>query len=178
MSAKRGRVGSICTRARTASGRPDSCVNTVGSPPNLHTASKRPCSASSTLGVMTTDSRVEDQSLYACIGGAPAVAAAVEGLYDRILVDPELAPYFAGVGVEQLKTHQRAFIAAALGGPERHVGRSMVDAHRHLQITDTAFARVVDHLAATLSELGLSDATITAIAAALAPLKPDIVSAT
>jgi hemoglobin len=127
---------------------------------------------------MTTDSLLEPQSLYARIGGGPAVAAAVDGLYDRILGDPDLAPWFAGVGIEQLEAHQRAFITAALGGPERYVGHSLVDAHRELQVTDTAFAKVVAHLTETLDELGVADETISAVTGALAPLMPQIVSAT
>jgi hemoglobin len=121
---------------------------------------------------MTTDSLVDDHSLYARIGGRPAVTAAVDGLYDRILDDPDLAPYFAGVGIDQLEAHQRAFITTALGGPERYAGHPLGDAHRHLRITDTAFAKVVGHLTAVLQALGVDDETITAIIAALAPLQP------
>jgi hemoglobin len=127
---------------------------------------------------MTADSLVHDQSLYARIGGAPAVAATIDGLYDRILQDPDLAPYFAGVGIEQLKAHQRAFIAAALGGPERYIGRSLAEAHRDLLITDTVFAEVVGHLTDTLIELGVAAETISAVTGALAPLRPQIVAAT
>jgi hemoglobin len=133
--------------------------------------------ASSTLGVMTT-SLLDDQSLYARIGGEPAVAAAVDGLYERILDDPDLASYFGGVGIEQLKAHQRTFVTMALGGPERYAGRRLDDAHRHLEITDTAFAKVVGHLTETLSALGVDSEAISAIAGALAPLAPQIVSST
>jgi hemoglobin len=39
------------------------------------------------------------------------------------LDDPELKPYFAGVDMVKLKSHRRAFIAAAIGGPEIYSGR-------------------------------------------------------
>jgi hemoglobin len=126
---------------------------------------------------MTSESIIEDRSLYALVGGGPAVTAAVDGLYERILDDPELAPYFAGVGIDQLKAHQRAFITTALGGPERYAGHPLVEAHHHLQITDAAFTNVVGHLSEVLSTLGVRDETIDAIAGALAPLKTQIVSA-
>jgi hemoglobin len=125
---------------------------------------------------MRTDSLLDDQSLYARIGGRFAVAAAVDGLYERILDDPDLAPYFADVGIEQLKAHQRTFITSALGGPERYAGRPLDDAHRHLQITETAFTKVVGHLTETLTALGVADEAIAAIVGALAPLEPQIVS--
>jgi hemoglobin len=157
--------------------RPGFGATEPGSPPGLHAASKRRERGMSILGVMTTDSRLDDQSLYARIGGRPAVTAAVDGVYVRILGDPELAPYFAGVGIEELKAHQRAFITTALGGPERYAGHPLVDAHRHLRITDTAFARVVGHLTEVLQALGVADEMIAAVISALAPLQPQIVSA-
>jgi hemoglobin len=127
---------------------------------------------------MTTDFPLEHQSLYVRIGGAPAVAAAVDGLYDRMLHDPDLAPYFDGVGIEQLKAHQRAFVAAALGGPERYGGRSLGHAHRGLHIDDATFGKVVGHLTDTLNELGVAADTTEDVITALAPLQPQIVSAT
>jgi hemoglobin len=116
-------------------------------------------------------------SIYEQIGGAGAVAAAVDDFYVRVLGDASLAPYFENVDVARLKGHQRAFIAMALGGPESYDGRSMGDAHRGLSITSDAFAAVVDHLVATLKGLGVDDDTIAAIGAKLTPLEPEIVGA-
>jgi hemoglobin len=116
-------------------------------------------------------------SVYDEIGGADSVAAAVQLFYEKVLADPSLAAYFEGTDLSRLKRHQRAFIAAALGGSELYAGRSMADAHAGLAITSDAFDQVVSHLAQTLSELGVQPETIGAIASKLAPLKPDIVSA-
>ncbi|MBO0727646.1 MAG: group 1 truncated hemoglobin [Acidimicrobiaceae bacterium] len=102
--------------------------------------------------------------------------AAVELFYDKVTMDPSLAGYFEGVDLASLKGHQRAFIAAALGGPETYEGRDMGPAHSHLGITDSHFDTVVGHLATTLSELGVNEATIEEIAISLAPLRTDIVS--
>lgn len=116
-------------------------------------------------------------TIYDEIGGADAVAAVVEDFYGRVLADERLAAWFDGVDVRRLKAHQRAFIAAAFGGPDAYTGRSMADAHAGLDITPEAFARVVDHLVDTLIALGVPDETIGTIGAALFPLEAQIVAA-
>ena len=116
-------------------------------------------------------------SIFDSIGGAPAVQAAVDGFYARVLADPALGPVFAGVDVDRLKGHQRAFMAAALGGPQLYAGRDMASAHAGLGITGAQFDAVVGHLVATLTALGVPDVTIGEIGAALLPLRADIVSA-
>jgi hemoglobin len=116
-------------------------------------------------------------SIYDGIGGAPAVQAAVDDFYARVTADPELAPFFTDVDLRKLKAHQRAFIAAAVGGPEIYRGRDMQAAHAGLGITDANFDAVVGHLVATLTGLGVPAETIGQIGETLAPLRSDIVTA-
>lgn len=117
-------------------------------------------------------------SIYSEIGGSSAVQGAVELFYGRVLADPSLSPYFDGVDLRRLSTHQRAFLAAALGGPDLYAGRDLTRAHTHLSIDDAAFDRVVEHLAGTLVELGVPDETIRAIAERIEPLRAQIVTRT
>jgi hemoglobin len=116
-------------------------------------------------------------SIYDSIGGAGAVQAAVEDFYIRLMADPQLAPFFAGTDLTRLKAHQRAFIAAAIGGPEIFDGRDMASAHAGLGIASAHFDAVVEHLADTLTGLGVPEETIAQISGALAPLRADIVTA-
>jgi hemoglobin len=116
-------------------------------------------------------------SIFDSIGGAPAVRAAVDELYVRLRADPALAGYFVDVDMARLKSHQRSFIAAAVGGPEIYGGRDMAAAHQGLGITDADFDAVVAHLVDTLAGLGVPTATIEAIGAKLLPLRADIVTA-
>lgn len=115
-------------------------------------------------------------SIFEQIGGKPAVSAAVDGLYQRLLAFPVLAPYFAGTDMERLKRHMRAFMAVALGGADLYAGRDMHTARAGLGVTDDAFDRVVVHLVATLASLGVPGETIGAIGAKLAPLRAQIVT--
>lgn len=116
-------------------------------------------------------------SLFEQLGGDEAIAAVVDLFYAKVLADPTLAPYFAGVELDRLKGHQRRFIGQALGAGRPYTGRSMRKAHEHLSITDAAFDRVVAHLAAALTEAGVGEATIGTVAETLLPLRQDIVTA-
>jgi hemoglobin len=115
-------------------------------------------------------------SIYDSIGGAGAVQAAVDDFYSRLLADPQLAPFFTGTDLQRLKAHQRAFLAAALGGAQIYHGRDMAAAHARLAIGDHDFDAVVAHLVATLTGLGVPDETIAQIGSVLAPLRSDIVT--
>jgi hemoglobin len=127
---------------------------------------------------MTSGSLLDDRSLYVRLGGEAAVAAVVDGFYERVLADGDLAPYFDGVGMERLRSHQRAFVARALGGPDRYAGRPIGVAHRDREISRAAFAKVVAHLTDTLRALGVGSDDIATIAAVLAPLEAHVVSPT
>ncbi|MGH8899354.1 MAG: group I truncated hemoglobin [Egibacteraceae bacterium] len=121
-------------------------------------------------------------SIYERIGDAPSAEVPVDLFYEKVWVyenvwaDPALADHFEGIDRARLKAHQRAFMAARLGGPERYDGRSTGEAHADLGATDAAFDQIVAHLAATLSELGVDQAAIDEIAGALEPLRTDIVA--
>ena len=114
--------------------------------------------------------------VYEQIGGAGAVAAAVDDFYLRVSADPVLAPYFYDVDMRRQKAHMRAFLASAIGGPEIYAGRDMGAAHARLGVTHEAFDHVVDHLVATLSGLDVPNDLIEAIGAKIAPLRAVIVS--
>ena len=116
-------------------------------------------------------------SSYESIGGESAVRAAVDDFYARLLADRQLAAFFTGTDLRRLQAHQRAFIAAALGGPEIFAGREMAAAHAGLGIGDSDFDAVVGHLVGTLTALGVPEITIGQIGEALAPLRGAIVTA-
>uniref|UniRef100_A0A7S0X1C6 Group 1 truncated hemoglobin n=2 Tax=Chlamydomonas leiostraca TaxID=1034604 RepID=A0A7S0X1C6_9CHLO len=98
-------------------------------------------------------------SLYTRIGGAPAVQAAVEIFYKKVMADGLLSPYFSGVDMGRQRAKQVAFISFAFGGPGKYTGRDMVAAHEHL-IRNAGlglphFDAVAGHLVATLHELSV-----------------------
>jgi hemoglobin len=94
-------------------------------------------------------------ALYDEVGGDGGIAAAVDNFYERMLDDSLFSRWFESVDLHQLKTHQRAFLAVGLGGPELYDGRSMRAVHSGLGITDEIYTASVVHLGAALTEIGV-----------------------
>ena len=90
--------------------------------------------------------------------GAIVVAAVVNLLYDRIIKDPLLLPFFDGIDVRRQKSKQVAFLSTVFGGPTRHSGQDLRQAHGHLLargLNDQHFDAVAGHLQSTLEELSV-----------------------
>lgn len=115
-------------------------------------------------------------SVYDEIGGADAVKVAVAVFYNRVTVDELLTPWFAGIDLERLKAHQRAFLTAALGGPDVFLGRTMEAAHQPLAITDEAFDRIAEHLAASLLDVGVDPVHVRTVIDRIEPMREQVVA--
>jgi hemoglobin len=118
-----------------------------------------------------------EETLYERLGGWAAVAAVVDIFYDRLLADPRLAQVFDGIDMNRLKNHQVIFVSAATGGPEPTQPFDLVAAHRPLNITDEQFDLVAGHLVASLRVAAVEQPLIDEVMGAVAPLRPQIVSA-
>jgi hemoglobin len=114
-------------------------------------------------------------TLFERLGGMVSIDVAVEQFYDRVLGDPELAPFFDQVDLRRQRAHQKAFLATALGGPRRFEGRGLAEAHRHLRISDHHIDLVVGHLAAVLAGLGVLPALIDEVVAAIDGMRDEVV---
>ena len=57
-------------------------------------------------------------SLFERLGGVPAIKAAVDAFYIRVLADPVLKPFFKDTNMRWLKGRQNAFFIQATGGPQ------------------------------------------------------------
>ena len=122
------------------------------------------------------DTAVDRRSIFERLGGAPAVGAAVEKFYERVLADPTLQPFFVKTNMKWLKTRQAQFLGQAFGGPATYQGQGMKEAHAHLAIERRHFDRVAAHLVDTLTALGVSESLIGEVVAVAAPLASEIVN--
>ena len=118
----------------------------------------------------------EATSLYEAIGGRPAVVAAVDVFFRRLLADPELAPYFPGGVDARHRRYLATFLGEALGGPRRYRGPDIATAHRGLGISDAQFDRTAACLYATLDELGVARHLADRIVAIVAGLRQAVVT--
>lgn len=100
------------------------------------------------------------KSLFERIGGDSAVRVTVMKMYDKILDDEELAPFFENVDVETLRLSQHAFVTYAFGGPNHYTGNSLRTAHAGAVkggLNDEHFNRVAGHLKAAMEELNVPE---------------------
>jgi hemoglobin len=116
-------------------------------------------------------------SLYDRLGGAPAVQAATEVFYRKVLSDPLLSGYFDDVDMERQIAKQAAFLTMALGGPNSYAGRDLRTAHEGLNdLRDEHVDRVIAHLAQTLRELGVSEHDIAEAGAIAESVRGDVLN--
>jgi hemoglobin len=116
-------------------------------------------------------------SLYEKLGEDAAIAKVVDDFYERILADERLAPFFDGTDMPALRRHQVAFLSAATGGPKPYTGPDLAAAHAGRGIEDEHFDRVVGHLVAALTSVGVAPDVVDEAVTALAPLRGTIVGA-
>ncbi|WP_394553016.1 group 1 truncated hemoglobin [Agromyces sp. MMS24-JH15] len=114
--------------------------------------------------------------IYDRLGGPDGVRTAVSVFYQRVTADPELAPWFEGIDLDRLQAHQRAFLAAAFGGPRVFSGRTLSEAHAGLEITDAAFDRIVETLMTSLADLGVDAQAVVAVGERLEEVRGEIVT--
>lgn len=116
-------------------------------------------------------------SLYEELGGAPAVEAAVDIFYRKVLGDDRISRFFEGVDMERQAAKQKGFLTMVFGGPNNYTGKDMRTGHAHLVkmgINDSHVDAVIENLGETLRELGVSDDRIAQVAAIANSVRDDV----
>jgi hemoglobin len=117
-------------------------------------------------------------SLYERIGGEPAIMAAVDIFYTKVMEDSLTRPFFAGLDMKVQVKKQIAFMSRALGGPVEYQGRNLRAAHAKLVkekgLGDVHFDAVAGHLKSTLEELGVEAAIVTEALTAIGGMRDDV----
>jgi hemoglobin len=103
-------------------------------------------------------------SLFERIGGEPAIMAAVDRFYQKVLADEQTGRFFAALDVDGQTRKQVAFMAWAFGCPRMYGGRDLRTAHARLVrdegLGDLHFDRILKHLEDSLRELGVEESLI------------------
>jgi hemoglobin len=116
-------------------------------------------------------------SLYEQLGGQPAVDAAVDIFYRKVLSDDRISHFFDGVDMDQQIGKQKAFLTMAFGGPNNYTGADMRKAHAPLVargLNESHFGAVAENLSATLSELGVAQHLIDQVMAIAGSTRNDV----
>ena len=118
----------------------------------------------------------DNASIYHRLGGQKSINAAVDIFYKKVLADESVNHFFQDVSVQRQHNKQKAFLAAALGGPIPWKGKDMREAHAHLALKEEHFGAIAGHLQSTLEELGLDEGLIGEVMAVAASTHDDVLN--
>mgnify|MGYP003393665710 CR=1 FL=1 len=131
--------------------------------------------AAAALFVSLPASSDSGNSLYAQVGGAPAVAKVVDSFIEIVAADVRINAAFANANIPRLKLLLNEQVCGALGGPCTYSGRDMKSSHAGMGITQAQFNALAEDLYAAMSRHGVPYATQNKLMALLAPMHRDIV---
>lgn len=127
-------------------------------------------------------------TLYARLGGHAGIRSAINSIVAAELKDPEIAAFFANVGMpghptaDQIEECFTDLLGKAAGGPEVYpttangfACRDMRSSHAALHIPSASFDKFVMIAAGVLKQAGVADADISTIGGVLNGTKSDIV---
>jgi len=117
------------------------------------------------------------QSLYEKLGGEPAVNAAVDIFYRKMLTDDRVSRFFEGVDMDRQAAKQKAFLTMVFGGPAEYSGKDMYEGHKHLikmGLNDSHVDAVIENLGSTLTELGVANDLIQEVANIANSVRDDV----
>ena len=89
-------------------------------------------------------------SLYDRLGGRAAITAVVDDFIGNVAVDQRINQRFQGADIPRLKTMLVDQICEASGGPCTYTGKTMLEAHRGMKVTDAEFTALVEDLVRSL----------------------------
>lgn len=116
-------------------------------------------------------------TIYEQLGGEPAINAAVDIFYRKVLSDDRISGFFETTDMDRQAAKQKAFLTLVFGGPAHYSGKDMRAAHAPLiarGLTDVHFDAVVEHLGATLVELGVPQELVAQVAATAETTRKDV----
>ena len=119
---------------------------------------------------------VESQSLYDRIGGEPVIKLLVSKFYQRILEDPDLAPFFKHSSMDRLRHMQTEYFRAALDGPPSYAGLPIAKAHQGRGIKRRHFNLFAQHVLEALTELRINAADIDEVISRINLLADEVAS--
>ncbi len=93
-----------------------------------------------------------EKSLFNKYGGFSTVSKIVLTLYDRLLEDDDVGPFFDDVDLSRLIDHQTKFVSSLMGGPASFSDDHIERAHRGMQIEDHQFDRLKEIVTEVLTD--------------------------
>lgn len=105
-------------------------------------------------------------TLFERYGGFSAISRVVLDLYNRLLDDDTIGPFFDDVDMAKIVDHQTKFISMLLGGPASYTDEQIRRMHSHLAINTEHFDQMTQILAQTLRDHGFAEDDVATVAEA------------
>lgn len=121
---------------------------------------------------------MSDTSLYQRLGGAPGIASIVDDILAIHRENPLVKARYQHLDGEALANLKRTtcdFFGAGSGGPETYHGRTMLDTHRGMNISEQEFIAVVDDVLKALEKNGVGQPERNEVLAILYSMKGEII---
>jgi hemoglobin len=129
----------------------------------------------------TAAGQEKPRSLYDRLGGVYSIATVVDDFIERLFVNrtlnanPAINEARARVPKAGLKFHVTALVCEVTGGPCKYTGRTMKEAHQHLDITQPEWDAMVADFKATLDTFKVPQTEQQELIAIVGSTKKDIV---
>ena len=136
---------------------------------------------STRIAAQTKAAAEQPKSLYGRLGGVYNIATVVDDFIERLLVNdtlnanPAIKEARARVPKAGLKFHVTALVCEVTGGPCKYAGRTMKDAHAHLNINETQWDAMVADFRKTLDKFKVPIKEQEELIAIVGSTKKDIV---
>jgi hemoglobin len=100
------------------------------------------------------------RSLYERLGSSEGIVALVDDIVDAHMKNPAIKARFLPYASEPerlkvIKAHTCAFFEAGSGGPAQYTGRSMLEAHRGLNVSEQEYMAAIDDILGVLEKRGI-----------------------
>jgi len=119
------------------------------------------------------------ETLYEQIGGEPAVDAAVDLFYRKVLNDSSISQFFDNTDMDAQRAKQKAFLTMVFGGPGEYTGKDLRVAHAPLVengLNEMHFNAVAGHLQSALEELNVDSEVVDEVMATAASTIDDVLN--
>lgn len=134
------------------------------------------------LGIQSASAQGKmEKSLYDRLGGVYSIAAVADDFLDRLYVNdvlnanPAIKEARDRVPKAGLKFQVTALVCQATGGPQVYTGRTMKEAHKHLNITETEWQAMLADFRKSLNKFGVPEQEQKELFAIVESTKGDIV---
>ncbi|MEZ4798984.1 MAG: group 1 truncated hemoglobin [Flavobacteriales bacterium] len=122
----------------------------------------------------------ETPTLYTRLGGIEAITAVTDQFLANVVADPVVNGSFSATVADPYRTQLLRFnlidqICAASGGPCQYKGKTMLEAHQGMNITQEQFDALVGDLVAALDQFSVPAQEKNELLTILGSLQPDIV---